>query len=218
MDAATIPAYYNSVNEDLLSLLEIGARRVLEVGCGAGALARRYRALNPACRYVGVEAASAPAQAARGVVDLLIEGDVEAIPSRSLGEAGEFDLIIYGDVLEHLQDPWELVRRHRELLTPGGVMAACIPNVQYWRVLRDLLAGRWVYQDAGVLDRTHLRFFTAESAVALFANAGMRVEKVIGRRRVDAEFEAFKQVLTAAGATGAATSEFIQIMVISRNP
>ncbi len=91
----------------------------------------------------------------------------------------EFDLVVANDVLEHLLDPWTLVARLKNTLNSGGYMVASIPNVRF--VAKHLvLRGNWNYVDAGVLDRTHLRFFTRKSMIEMFTNAGYSVERVEG--------------------------------------
>ena len=70
------------------------------------------------------------------------------------------DCLVYGDVLKHLKDPWSLLREHRAFLSERGLVLACIPNIQHWTILTALLRGQWNYQEEGLLDRTHLRFFT----------------------------------------------------------
>lgn len=222
MSDAFNEAYYNSVNEDLLALLPTGAQAVLEIGCGAAALAARYRQRNPGCHYTGVEFNPVAAGRAAAVLDRLIEGDVEALVPETLAAPGSLDLIVYGDVLEHLREPWAVVRAHRALLRPNGVMAACLPNVQHWLVVRDLLLGHWTYADAGVMDRTHLRFFTPEGAAALFTGAGLAVEQIVGRRRVTPEFDAFREAIVPAlerlGCPDALTSmSVIQTIILARN-
>ena len=88
------------------------------------------------------------------------------------------DCVIFADVLEHLVDPWAAVRQAREMLAPGGALVVSIPNVLHHAVVKDLLRGRFDYRDAGVLDRTHLRFFTAATARELVEQAGFRVERM----------------------------------------
>ena len=177
------PTYYASVNPEVLALMPRDARKVLEIGCGAGALAYAYKHMNPAVEYHGVEIMPKPAELARNVIDTVIEGDIgEHTPELLRQHRGAFDCIIYGDVLEHLVDPWAIVRQHKDLLSPSGVMIACIPNIQHWTALYDLLHGRWRYADQGLMDRTHMRFFTSESMQQLFRDAGLTLVDMRGRR------------------------------------
>jgi len=163
--------YFGNSREDLCALIPETARSVLEVGCGAGGTGRvlRRQGRGP---IIGVEIHPDAAAAARNVFDRVIVGDVEALDLTEY--RGFFDCILYGDVLEHLRDPWQVLSDARDLLKPGGVVIASIPNVRHYTVWVDLVArGRWEYQDSGLLDRTHLRFFTRASILDLFARAGL---------------------------------------------
>ena len=88
-----------------------------------------------------------------------------------------FDVIIFGDVLEHLVDPWKLLEKLRKLMAVNGACIACIPNIGHWSIHKQLLSGRWDYADAGLLDRTHLRFFTQATMREMFTGAGFSVVK-----------------------------------------
>jgi 2-polyprenyl-3-methyl-5-hydroxy-6-metoxy-1,4-benzoquinol methylase len=92
-----------------------------------------------------------------------------------------FDCIVMNDVLEHLVDPWAALRQLRPLLSPAGVVIASIPNVRYFTVFKEyLLEGQWKYQRDGVMDRTHLRFFTRKSMVDLFQDSGYAMQSIVG--------------------------------------
>ena len=171
--------YYTAQRADLVDLMPGATETVLEIGCGAGGTGALLRARG--CReIVGVEINAAVGALAEKVFNRVLIGNVEKL---DLGEyKGRFDCILYGDVLEHLADPWRTLRLHRELLSETGSMVASIPNVRFYRVLRDLaFRGRWEYCERGILDKTHLRFFTYRSIRALFESAGMPVEQIGGK-------------------------------------
>ncbi len=103
--------------------------------------------------------------------------------SRSTGRrasAAHASTAYYADILEHLRDPWRLLASQRELLAPGGHVVVSLPNVRHYPVVLGLLRGRWRYQDEGVLDRSHLRFFTRDSARELVSGAGYRMVEIAG--------------------------------------
>lgn len=191
-----VPPYHDRHNDDLLNLVPPDAHRVLELGCGTGRLAGEFRSINPAVHWVGIErdhvaADEAGRQRLPGEgwprCDHVICGDVEGraggcAPIDCAVADAPYDVVVCGDVLEHLVDPWGVLRQLAVLLRPGGQCLACIPNVAHWTVLDHLLRDDWPYQAEGVFDRTHLRYFTRRTAVALFEQAGLAVYDVRERR------------------------------------
>lgn len=164
--------YYSSQRQDLIDLVPPGYRSVLDVGCGEGNNTPYLR--QKGVTYVaGIELTPENAAIARTQMDEVWCGSVEAeLPFHE----GQFDLIICADVLEHLVDPWAALRKLRNLLSSGGYVLASIPNLRYLPVLFELFVkGRFRYVPAGVLDRTHLRFFTRLEIINLFEVAGFEI-------------------------------------------
>jgi SAM-dependent methyltransferase len=159
-------------NPDLLERIPLSARVVLDVGCGAAALGAAYRSRNPAARLLGID--KNPAMAARAAerLDEVAAVDVEDDPLPFDVPEG-IDCIVYGDILEHLRDPWAVLRQHAAALTRDGVILICIPNVEHWSFAGRLLQGTWDYEPSGLLDATHLRWFTLESMRKGLLNLGL---------------------------------------------
>jgi len=168
-------SYYDNVNPELLSKIPVNAQSVLEIGCGTGKLGEAFKARCPDAKYFGVELFENAAIEARKVLDGVICTNIEQDTNQVTQLANSFDALVFGDVLEHLIDPWKVLNQLRTFVIPGGVCVACIPNIGHWSIAMELLRGRWNYTNAGLLDRTHLRFFTLDSAVQMFRNSGWNV-------------------------------------------
>ena len=166
---------HDQYNPDLLRMIPDGLKRIVEVGCSRGALARAYLQKNPDCDYVGLEIDADSAQVASNICRSVICTDVECMAEEALAAFSPSDCWVFGDSLEHLRDPWELLRRIRNHLSPGGMIVACIPNSQHWSFQVRLNCGLFRYEDQGLLDRTHLRFFTRITMIELFESAGYRI-------------------------------------------
>ncbi|WP_159789795.1 methyltransferase [Sodalinema gerasimenkoae] len=175
----TVPAYYDRINHQLLESIPKNLGRIVEVGCGTGALGAAYKKNNPNSEYIGLELNPEAVTIAQERLDRALCFNVEDSDESQLGIAPQScDALIYGDVLEHLQDPWTILNHHVSWLKPGGYLLASIPNIQHWTILRDLIQGKWDYQDEGLLDRTHLRFFTLDSMQKLLTGAGLIIQGV----------------------------------------
>ena len=166
--------YFSFVRRDIAPLLPADCGRVLELGCGGGGTLAWLKSAGRAAHTTGVELCAGPAAAARTRVDRVIEGDLDEALETLPREA--FDLVLCLDVLEHLVDPWDAVRRARNLLRPGGSLVVSLPNVRHHSVVLPLLfKGSWRYRDAGIMDRTHLRFFSRDGARELLTQGGLRL-------------------------------------------
>jgi len=146
---------------------------VLDVGVADGSVARALVARS--CTVWGVEIEPDAAAEAKGVCEQVVVGDVESLDLESSFDGRRFDVVLLLDVLEHLVDPAATLRRTAATLRPGGHVVVSLPNVTHSAVRLDLLRGRFSYTEAGLLDRTHLRFFDAAGVAQLFADAGMDV-------------------------------------------
>ncbi|MDU4962078.1 MAG: methyltransferase domain-containing protein [Sporomusaceae bacterium] len=169
-------AYATSVRDQLIQFIDKDTAlplRVLEIGCACGATLLEIKNRYPQVQLFGIEYNRHSAALAATVAETRVD-DIEkaAAPPQA-----DFDYIIVGDVLEHLVDPWKTLKKLGSWLKPDGHILAGIPNVMHISVIRSLLQGNWTYQDAGLLDRTHLRFFTLKEIVAMFTAAGYRIRE-----------------------------------------
>ena len=176
VDAAQARGGYSfHPRQDVIDLISASAKVVIDVGCASGVLGAALKRERPGIQVRGVEISPEAAERARQVLDDVFCGGAEAALPSAWPRP---DCVVFADVLEHLPDPWSLLRRYRELLGPGGKVVVSVPNIGHRTVVEGLLRGRFDYVDAGVLDRTHLRFFTRATAIALIEDAGFKVERI----------------------------------------
>lgn len=145
-------------------------KRVLDVGCASGYFARALA--ENGCTVSGVEYDADAAEEARPALAELVVGDLEQLDLVAQLGQGRFDVVVFGDVLEHLRDPLPVLRQARTLLAPGGYVVISIPNVAHGAVRLQLLRGRFDYRPTGLLDSTHIRFFTRDNLEVLLHDAG----------------------------------------------
>jgi SAM-dependent methyltransferase/glycosyltransferase involved in cell wall biosynthesis len=193
--------YADAPNIDLLDRIPLDARVVLDVGCATGALGAEYKRRNPGCRYLGIDSDPEAARVAAGRLDEVAASCVEAEPF-PFG-CGPFDCIIYGDVLEHLRDPWTVLRRHAASLAEGGLVLICMPNAEHWSFAERLLRGSWDYEPMGLFDRTHLRWFTWETTHRALTAAGLVpldvMPRIFDREAGEAFVRSMEPALAAQG-------------------
>ena len=170
-------SYFDRARVDYVHRLPVDpTASVLEVGCGTGATGALALQRGRAGHYVGVELVEGAAQAARQVLSEVVVGDVEQLTFD--WQPAAFDALILSEVLEHLREPLAVLRKLSRFVRPGGLVLASSPNVAHWRVLRELMQGRFPQADKGVFDRTHLRWFTPQSFAAMFEDAGFSINRV----------------------------------------
>jgi 2-polyprenyl-3-methyl-5-hydroxy-6-metoxy-1,4-benzoquinol methylase len=152
--------YYSNVRKDILPLIEQRPnQRVLDVGCGVGNTSGYLKEIGLASYVVGIEKELKCSDSVNSLIDEYLWLDVEKDELKL--SLPHFDVILLLDVLEHLYDPYKLINRLSSCLDRGGYMIISIPNIRNLSVLKKLIVnGEWEYQDSGILDRTHIRFFT----------------------------------------------------------
>lgn len=169
--------YYSHIRHDLIQMIEGNDNKILDIGCGEGQTGWTLKKSGKAKEVVGVEFVEGPANRAESRLDKVIHGDVEEITLSFQPEY--FDYIILADVVEHLIDPWRVIKQLSRFLNREGFLIASIPNIGHWRVLKDLiLFDKLEYQRAGILDKTHLRFFTQKTILAMFSQSGFTVKSI----------------------------------------
>lgn len=171
--------YLDYANLPLFDLLEGAPRRALDLGCAGGMFGLRLKERFPDASVVGVEPGREAAAIAATRIDRVVRSRLETLDLAAEGfHEGEFDTVIAADVLEHVVNPWSVLVHLRPFLAPGAQVVASIPNTRNLALVADLLVlGRWQYRERGLLDITHLRFFTLEEIRRLFAETGYRMVK-----------------------------------------
>ena len=167
--------YYRNQRPEMLGFIPDDATVLLEVGCGSGAFSANLKKIRTSAgipvEVWGVEMNEESAGLASAVLDRVLHGDIATVlPDLP---TAHFDCLVLNDVIEHVPDPGGLLRSLRPLLKPGGHLVTSMPNVRYFFNVVDLAVhGRWDYTDEGILDRTHLRFFTRSSMTRLLEECG----------------------------------------------
>ncbi len=182
--------YYGHARTEIESVLPVAIKNILEIGCGSGATMRWLHTKRNIEFCAGIELFPAAGEQAREVFNTVTIGPVDDILKCPL--AHRFDVVMALDVLEHLPDPQSTLKLLVGLMQPGGVFIASLPNVGHYSVSWPLFFhGKWDYENEGHLDRTHLRFFSKKTALALFAEAGLKTEILIAKYITPNLFHAF---------------------------
>jgi 2-polyprenyl-3-methyl-5-hydroxy-6-metoxy-1,4-benzoquinol methylase len=171
------PHYFTGGRPDFVAMLpDNPTASILEIGCGAGETGALAIAAGKCRRYAGVELMPDVAEKARLVSPEIITGDIERMDLNFADQS--FDAVILSEVLEHLAWPDKVLQKIGPKLKPGALVLASSPNIAHWKIARDLIRGRFDPSDIGVMDRTHLRWFTPTTYAAMFTAAGYRVERL----------------------------------------
>ncbi|MGV7223971.1 MAG: glycosyltransferase [Nitrospinales bacterium] len=173
----TNKSYYGYARPEIQALVSLKAKKILDIGCGAGVFGKELKNRQK-CYVAGIEYAPRAVTRAETVLDKFYKGDAAKIMPVILENS--FDTIIMADFLEHIAHPEKILSEVKRILIPGGRLVLSIPNVRHWSVIKDLLEGRWEYRDAGILDKTHLRFFTWQSILSLLNSAGYQIDSYSG--------------------------------------
>lgn len=170
-------SYFTHLRPEIQVLIPVDTKRLLDVGCGAGMFSLAVKN-KTGCEAWGIEPVASEAKKAARVLDYVrtgfFEDVVDTIDVR-------FDVICFNDVLEHMQDPYQALRLSLNLLNPKGMVIASMPNILHYQAFLDIVMKKdFKYTDAGIMDRTHLRWFTRKSMVRMFEECGYEVQDIIG--------------------------------------
>lgn len=166
--------YYEGANHKLLALVPPTATRILDIGCAKGHLGAAIKAKNPNATVWGIELVPEVAREAKTRLDHVLVGDIEKMDPLPLPE-GHFECVTCGDVLEHMIRPDKVLARLKAHLATDAKLLCCVPNIGHWSVIMGLLQGRFDYADKGLLDRTHVSFFTPQTLREMLWDAGFIV-------------------------------------------
>ncbi len=170
--------YFEEPNPGVLKLFNLvgSGKKVLDVGCGFGELGEYLKKRNNYA--VGIDLSQHAIDIAKTRLDEAYVCDITQVDQLSNLEKESFDLIIFADILEHLYNPFKVLNNFKSYLKPGGHVIVSLPNIAAWNIRLKLLFGKFDYQDTGILDKTHIRFFTKKTAKKMLESAGFEVEKI----------------------------------------
>ncbi len=166
---------YTGFRDDIFNFITYDITRVLDIGCSIGVLGekikRRYNS-----EVTGIEKDEKMAKVAKKKLNYLIRGDIENINLHKYFSENYFDCVIFADILEHLKNPWEVLRNSMDFLSNDGVVIISIPNVRHWNTIFNLVfKGYWPYRRRGIHDTSHLRFFTYKNIMEMLKYAELEV-------------------------------------------
>jgi 2-polyprenyl-3-methyl-5-hydroxy-6-metoxy-1,4-benzoquinol methylase/Tfp pilus assembly protein PilF len=168
--------YYMFPRPEVAAHVPRFARRVLDCGCGGGEFGKSLKDQGVQ-EVVGIEIVERAYEIAKDNLDKAYHGSIEEMDLPF--EDRYFDCVVFADVLEHLVEPAEALRKVTRCLTEDGLIVISIPNIRFWQQVQMHVEGRWKYEDAGIMDRTHLRFFCKADLEALIADAGLELVKLV---------------------------------------
>lgn len=191
---------YIGLRLDLLQQIEGKDLHVLDIGCATGVNGQYLKDKSIAKKVIGVEISPKMAEEAKERLDMVVIGNIEDNDTFQAINKEKYHYVLIGDVLEHLYDPWELLRQLKYVLHPKGKILFSVPNIQHIELfIKVYIKGEWSYNDRGIFDKTHLRWFTLKNIIQLEEKCGIKIIR-IGRNyrfrdRIDSEFPFYGRVL-----------------------
>lgn len=218
MAAENAPGYFDHARHEILPFLPADCSRVLELGCSSGATLREIQKQRAVERSEGIELFPEAAERAAQVFDRVFNESLDDFDFDARLPGERFDLILALDVLEHLVDPWNVVRAVSKRLAPSGVLIVTLPNIRHKSVVQDLVfRNEFRYQDAGILDRTHLRFFVRRTAIELCESGGLVVTECATTKKLK-KTRKLLSILTRGWSDDFYSQQFILIARPPANP
>ena len=179
-------SYYDLVRKEILDLIPGSTKHLLDIGCGTGAISSMAKKKFHIDEVIGIEKFENAASVAATKLDKVFCGDIESL---QLDYAGNyFDCILCADILEHLINPENVLRKLKALLSDSGVLITSLPNIRHIVPLLKIMFDKLEYEESGVLDKTHLRFFTLHTMKKMFAETGFEIQRIENNRSVSLKF------------------------------
>jgi len=167
--------YFSQVRSEIEDLLPSYSEETLDIGCGDGATLEWVKATKRCEKTYGIEISESSYLKAKKILDETLNINIEK--EKNFFMKKKFDLILVLDVIEHLIDPWKFLNLIKSRLNEGGSIIISVPNIRHYSILKDLIFfGNWEYCQSGILDRTHLRFFTKKSLKKIFKKEKLNIE------------------------------------------
>ncbi len=167
--------YHDLLRREILELIPTNAKKILDLGCGSGVLGKALKERQE-CFVTGIEINKGAVEIAKKNLDHVFCDNLNRFDPTFLKQ--KYDTLIFADILEHLIGPWRALEKFARVLTDDGVVIASVPNVAHPKILENLKKGVFTYAPAGILDITHLRFFTKTSIFQLFYTAGLKITNI----------------------------------------
>ncbi|OGP50499.1 MAG: hypothetical protein A2Y79_06295 [Deltaproteobacteria bacterium RBG_13_43_22] len=184
--------YDDQPRMDIVNLIPESCESVLEIGCGTGATGAFLKEKNPNLYYVGMEIDGQAARIAKTRLNEVLTIDIEKINADQFNlKKNFFDLIIAADVLEHLYDPWRIMDFLRCFIEKNGKVILSFPNTQNINLIANLVQGNWTYEKYGLLDATHIRFFTWNEIEKLLMGTGYRILRSVSNLQTSLDGHTF---------------------------
>ncbi|MGB7182449.1 MAG: class I SAM-dependent methyltransferase [Burkholderiaceae bacterium] len=184
-------------NEHLVAMIPTDCEHVVDIGCMHGALGMALTNARPGVRVTGIDIDPNYAREAAKRCHRTLAANIETMSDSIFDSLFPSDCWVFGDCLEHLKDPWQVLRRVRAAIDPEGCLVVCIPNAQHWSVQWRLLSGNFRYEDSGLMDRTHLRWFTRLTLMEMFEETGWAVDEALTRILESAQQDPMLQAIAS---------------------